>query len=61
MLVTFVPFLCSLAVQFYVYTVTKEDSILESGMDVVDSLKRKLRSNADVVDFKVLQLDTVSK
>ncbi len=51
----------SLAVQFYVFTVTKEDSVLESGMDVVENLKRKLRANADVVDFKVLQLDTVSK
>ncbi len=47
--------------QFYVFTVSKEDSVLESGMDVVENLKRKLRANADVVDFKVLQLDTVSK
>ena len=54
-----IPF--SLIATFYATTVTKENRITQSGLDVVEILKNKLRKNAGVVDFKVLQLDTVSK
>ena len=51
----------SLIATFYATTVTKENRVIETGLDVVEILKNKLRKNAGVVDFKVLQLDTVSK
>ena len=46
---------------FYVHTVLKEKKVVQRGTEVVSVLKKKLRTDADVIDFRVTLLDTLGK
>ncbi len=52
---------CSLIATFYAFSVNKNEREIEAGPDVVHVLREKLRENRGVLDFPVLQIDTLSE
>jgi len=48
-------------VTFHVVNVVDGKEQVRSGVDVVSTLAKKLRSNGDNFDFRVVELDTVGK
>ena len=46
---------------FYAMTVNKDKKVIQQGVSVVALLKKKLRTDADVIDFRITLLDTLGE
>lgn len=50
-----------LSVKFYTATKINGKEVIQRGTDVVTQLKKKLRTDTDMIDFRVTLLDTYSE
>ena len=57
----FFVFLSRLSVTFYVKTITNTKQVIQKGTDVVAALKKKLRTDSDMIDYRIKLLDTLGE